>query len=666
MADPVHEHRGRSFSTRLILVRVILVSGLLAFVPRFAVSAEPVPVPVGGAVIEKLDTSRFVADTAVAMADTTSRPPREFLAPNSVHDSVDVALARLWESPEWPLPAPADLATGDLADWLTFQPTIDVDDASAPGQLRRYTRWGLIDRVGDWIIDGRSFGWQRLSFPQVGQFDPTVLPSFTFNITRVSRHVSLNRESEWPLQTHSSYFLRQGDFSETYSQGGLRRRFPLGVGIDFGFLFYENTGRYTSDDRKTRNLRLQLVGPLRGRTFWSVEFSQFQDRSQILTSDRFSSVGPYRDDLLYSLDASIYRPADSAMLRSAGLRIQSGKQDIKTLSSYRLESHDRTWTLWGRGSARGWDLNANAALEQLRVETVDRSRWGLSLDGRRIWTVGDWGTGSVNVAISDWDTDPMAVSLGAALAVDRDGRDLIPTLRLERSRLIPTLFDRDRPRSSFTISQPAAGGPNQYSEEGDAGLDGEWRNTVSLGVASARDTSGSRLEFNSEAQATYVQRYIRWADVSESSSEAFYRPVSGDARSVGLAMGLHSRLFRKFHLWVSYAAKYAETLNHTRLPGYYPHKASAIVSWIAPQFRFGIDLHLNAAAIWWSGDPRIVPTGYRSTHVLRFDLSGSATMKSFTFYFSLQNVANFPYRTSAGVDFTGRTVRFGFNWNFLD
>jgi len=637
---------------------------------------SPSPFSGRGAGGEGRDSSHAFPDTAAAREDTTTPPPREFSPPSAIFDSADQALSQIWDSPLWPLPPPADLATGDFADWLTGQPTIDVDDAPGPGQFRRYTRWGLIDRVGDWDVDGRAFGWQRLSFPQAGQFDPTVLPSFEFKRTEVGERVDLRRDTEWPLESHSSYFLRQGDFGETYSQGKFRRRFPRGLGIDLGFLFYENKGRYAYDDRNTRHLRLQLVGPLRGRTFWTVAFDQFSDRSWILPDSVFSALLPRRDDLLYSLDMSVYHPPDSSFFRAGGLRLQSGKQDIRTFDGYDLygkeklkswlESHDHVWTLWGEGASHGWHLNAQGVVEQLRVSPAERSRWGLIAEGRRIWPVGEWGSGSLHVAASSWDTDPIAPSLGMAVSADRGGRSLVPTLRLERSRLVPTLFDRERPRTDLTMPGTSNSGLDQYSEEGDRDLSGEWRNSVTLVLATPRDTSGSRLEFISEAQATYVQRYIRWEDVSVSSSQALYRPVSGDVRSVGAAMALHSRLFWKFHLWVNYAAKYAETLNHQRLAGYYPQKGTAIVSWIAPRFRYGIDLRLNAAFLWWSGDPRIIPTGYTTSQTFRFDLSGSATMKDFTFYYSLQNVANFPYRTSAGYGFTGRTVRFGFNWNFLD
>jgi hypothetical protein len=237
---------------------------------------------------------------------------------------------------------------------------------------------------------------------------------------------------------------------------------------------------------------------------------------------------------------------------------------------------------------------------------------------------------------------------------------------LQRSRLVPTLFDRYRPLETINMAGVNSFGLEEYVEQGDRGLSAEWRNSMAFVLATRRDTSVSHLEFCSEAQATYVQRYIRWEDTSGVTSQAVYRPVSGDARTVGVAMAVHAPLFWKLHLWLNYAAKYAETLEHRRLEGYYPQKGSATVSWIAPEFRYGIDLRLNAAFLWWSGDPRIIPTGYTTAQTLRLDLSGSATMKSFTFYYSLQNVMNFPYRTSAGYDFTGRSVRFGFNWNFLD
>jgi len=253
-----------------------------------------------------------------------------------------------------------------------------------------------------------------------------------------------------------------------------------------------------------------------------------------------------------------------------------------------------------------------------------------------------------------------------AIAADRTARRLVPTLRLERLRVVPTLFDRYRPMIDVNVSTTNSLGLERYEEEGDPTLSAEWRNSASLVLASPPDTASSRLQFSSELRAAYVQRYTRWEDASASPAIAVYRPVSGDVRTVGVAMAIHSHLFWKFHMWLNYAAKYAETLEHTRLPGYYPQKGSAMVSWIAPRFHYGVDLRLNAAFIWWSGDPRIIPTGYATTQIFRFDLSGSATMQSFTFYYSLQNVANFPYRTGAGYEFTGRNVRFGLNWNFLD
>lgn len=692
MADPLHKHRGSAIIAFLIQRPIHRVSAVLVMSLALAVSSIP-PLPVSGygarregvalaamqpgSPIPISDTTRVMPDmpaeadtlsqdSLFSLADTVRLPPREFLPPNTGGDSASQRLEQIWNSPVWPSPPPPEFAAGDLSDWLTYQPAFDVDDAPGPGQFRRYTHWGLIDRVGDWNVEGRSFGWQRLSFPQAAQFDAKLLPSFEYRTIEAGERVNLRRSDDWPLESLSSYFLRQGDYGETYSQGNFRRRFPSAFAIDVDFLFYLNKGRLTGKNAKTRDLRLQLVGPLHRKTFWSFEFTQFQDKSRILTPDEYNVASAEHDDLLYALDARIYRPSDSVFFRAAGLRLQSGKHDISTNTAHQLESHDQTWTLWGEGVSHGWRLGAFGMVEHLRLSPTDKTRGGVSFDGKRLWPVGHWGSSSLHATISGWDTNPFALSVAGVIAADQGDHPLIPSAKLERVRIIPTLFDRLRPRIDAEIAGAGGTGLSLYSEEGDPSLSAEWRNSATVSLRTRSDSTHTRFEFVTQARATYVQGYIRWEDVSTTGTMALYRPVSGDARTIGIAAAMRSHLFSRFHIWLNYAAKYAETIHHERLAGYYPHKGSAILSWIAPQFRYKIDLRLNAAVIWWYGDTRIDPTGYSNSSTFRVDLSGSATMTSFTFYYSMQNIANFPYRTAAGYPYTGRTIRFGFNWNFLN
>lgn len=615
---------------------------------------------------DSVDTQRRLLDSLLAVArhDTTvgdTGAPvviREFWPPTAILDSTEREFGRLWSIPRWDLPALADLATGDLADWLLLAPGFDVDDAPGPGQFRRYTRWGLIDRLGTWSVDGEPFAWERLNFPQDARFDPTSLPSFEYEHVRVSDRVDVWHEAEWPLDAHSSYFLRQGDFGETYSEGRFRRRFPLALAVDLGFTFYKSEGRYILDNRDTRHLRWQVAGPLKGKFFWSLRFHQFRDRSWILTPQIYSGIQPRRDDLLYTVDALVYTsPADPAH-PIFGMDLQSGKQDIKGIGGYRLESHDRTWTLWGQRVVRGWLLKTAGTIDQLRIKSVDRSRWEASVEGQQESPVQTWGTMALKAKFSGWDTDPFAPEVSAAIIADRTGYQLHPGIRLERIRVVPTLFDRYRPVDTTFF------GSGQYIESGDPSLHAEWRNMATIMLVS--DTARNAVDFTAEGQLTYAQHYTRWENISQSATEADDRPRSDDARTAGIALGLHTPLRWKFETWVNYAAKYAATVSGTKLTGYYPHKASVILSWIAPQFRYGIDIRLNSALIWWYGDGRALPTRYRNPHVFRWDLSGSARMKDFTFYYSIQNVANFQYRTDVGYDFTGRDVRFGINWQFLD
>ena len=602
--------------------------------------------------------ARLRGDT-VGAETPTPQSVLKFQPPSAVFDSVDSAYAAITETPNWPIPHPADLATGDLGDWLTFIPTYDVDDAPGPGQPRLYSHWGLQGRATDFTVDGEIVPWMRLHIPQTARFDPMGIASFDFDTITAGDRINLQRTSEWPSQAKSSFFLRQGDFSETYSQGRFRRLYSRGYGVDFGFAFYENQGRYFADNRDNRYLRLQIVGPFRNQTFWSVRFVQFRDKTMILVPDTFTEIAATRDDLSYTLEGMLYRPPDSVRDGwKSGVTIRSAKH--KAL----VWAKDRVVSLWGEHLLAGWKLHAEGMINDFDSDSTSPSRWGALIEGRRIWQVGTFASAATELRLSDYDTDPLAVDLSASIAADRSDRRFVPTLKISRTRYVPSLFDRQGRGHSLAL----AGTPiSQYSEIGDPGLDAEWRNELNLSLATRPDSTPGAMDFVIQGHVGYAENYTRWTDANESLDTASYRPVSDDARTVGIALGLHAPLFWKLDIWTSYAAKYAETLDKARLEGYYPHKASAIVSWIAPQFRYKIDLRINSALIWWYGDPRTTPTLYASSpHVLRWDLSASARMASFTFYYSIQNVLNYQYRTGAGQGFTAQTMRFGIKWLFLD
>jgi hypothetical protein len=373
---------------------------------------------------------------------------------------------------------------------------------------------------------------------------------------------------------------------------------------------------------------------------------------------------------LYVIEGSAYRPPDSSDSStgwSAGLTLQSGKHDIRDrLIDYQLLTHDKRWSLWGKRMFRGWLVDANAMFETLDLTGDGPSRWGVSVAGQRTVPLGAAGVGFVEWTVSDWDTDPVAIELSTALAPANRDRALIPTIRLERTRIIPSLFDRLPERRTNILFDNQSVIVDQYNEVGDPSLDAEWRNEAALILTTPSD-SAHRTDFSIEGHVAYVEHYTRWLDVSDVTDTAVYQPYADDARTIGLAVALHAPLFWKIEGWFDYAAKYAETLDRQRLSGYYPHKASVIVSWIAPQFAYKIDLRINSALLWYYGDRRIEPTPYTiSPHVIRWDLSASAHMSSFTFYYSIQNVTNFAYRTREGQEFALRRMRFGLDWHFID
>jgi hypothetical protein len=539
--------------------------------------------------------------------------------------------------------------------------------------MRAFTHWGLVDHVGTWRVDGRPLTWQRVTFPQRPSFDAGVLPSFAFSEYWVADQVLLARDTLWGSTPRSSYFARQGDFAETYSQAQIRYTARGQYGLDLGFAFFGSDGRFAADNRDLRHLHLQLGGPLSGGRFWSYRYTQFRDKTTVLTPTPLDGVHPRRDDLLWQMEATAYRPAGEHPAWIAGILVQSGKQKLSDpLQGYRIKSRDRLWSLWANSSLAGWFVDGALSWEELLVDSIAPSRWGLSLAAVRQWQMGGPGRFTLKAELTDWDTDPLAMAALAVLAPDTAGSSLLPTVRLERTRTVPTLFDRRRPLAEYAFVTGGTAGL-LYSEQGDPNLEAQWSNAVSLrwGGIHPPDGSGTRLAL--EAHCAYVQHYWRWEGqepvdtiLGAPVTRHLYRPTAEDARVAGVGVGADGPLFAKFHYAVSYSAKYAASLAHQHLTGYYPHKGVVTVCWVAPHWRYGADLRLAATGIWWYGDRRIDPTGYASPHAVRLDLSGTATIKDFTFYAQMQNVAGFPYRTQAGYPFTGRTLRFGIDWHFLD
>ncbi|MBI3871463.1 MAG: hypothetical protein HY304_00100 [candidate division Zixibacteria bacterium] len=669
--------RGRRALCDLIAIRAAIAATLLALI-AFGTHAwaGQIAVPDSAAVYDSTATVtvRPLPDTSVTptVKTSSSDTSRPFYPPFTARSEIRREYERAIAGADWPMPDPKVVAAGDLADWLTLFPGYDVDDAPGAGENRFYTHWGLAERAGDWLVDGRPIQWQRLSFPERAQFDPGIVPSFAFQKYHVGEEIQLEHDTLWGPKPRSSYFVRQGDFADTYSEAMFRRRFRQGIGIDLGFTFLNSDGRFVEDDRKLRHLDLQAIGPARHGTFWSYRFTQFRDKSMVVTPEMFDSVHPDRDDLLWQMEATLYRPALDGAGWTAGLTMQSGKQDLNDApSGYHIHSRDRLWSLWGTNEWRGWLLDGNLDLEELNVDNAGPRRWLASAAAGKTWTMAGGWSATSRLRLANGDTDPLAPEATVVLTPGIHSSAL-PVVRVERTRTLPTLFDRNRPRTDSVALIGSTGGVF-YSESGTPDLPAQWTNALSVRWGAAHSADSSRQHLSIETYAAYVEDYIRWDDtllidtlLGAPVLHDHARPTGGDCRTVGVAIGAYGPLWRKIVYDFAYAAKYAATLDGERLPGYYPHKAHLILSWIAPQFRYKVDLRLNAIGLWWYADRRIVPTLYTEPHVFRFDLSGSATMKSFTFYALMQNVAGFAYRTQAGYPYTGRMLRFGIDWHFLD
>lgn len=685
MASASHDRRRRTFFLLKRVPRAALFGIVVLSLFSGGVAAQELEIPADSSAHVPppilADTAAALADTVPHAADTAVVPfeeafddetprhvPSVMRPPHASMDSARRALDRRLVGLTPPMPRLQVLAAGDLADWLGLFGAYDVDDAPGAGQNRFFTRWGLTERQGHWRVGGRPFLWQRLSFPQRAQFDPGVLPSFPYEEYRIGDRVQLVYDTAWGATPRSSYFYRQGDFTDTYSEGRFRRRFGRRFGLDLNFTFFNSDGRYALDDRSLRNLRFQAIGPVRGDLFWSYRFMQFRDETIVLVPESphaLSSVTPRRDDLLWQMEWNVYRPDASTAGWLVGLEVQSGKQRISDdAAGYLFFSRDQRWALWGERTVAGWVVDAEGIWEKLKIDPVSRNRWGLRVTAGRIVPLGTHWSVLINVGVTDWDNDPVGVEVTGELAPPPAWTGFIPTLRGERRRVVPTLFDRYRPTADPLLTLASA----TYSESGTPDLDAQWENALSLkwsaGSPEGRPATGPALLV--EARAAYVENYTDWADTSTVESRIFYRPLSRDVRSAGVTAGFSIPMFRDFALVGNYTVKYAASLSEEKLFGYYPHKATAILSWDRTQLRWGFGVRANVIGFWAYGDRRINPTNYTEPHIFRLDVSGAAILEGFTFNYLVQNILNFQYRTRAGYPMTGRTVRFGIEWHFLN
>jgi hypothetical protein len=578
--------------------------------------------------------------------------------------------ARL-SGPPWLLPSPAATGGGDLADWIQLLPGYDVDDAPGVGQSRFYTHWGIAPREGGWSVDGAPLHWQRLSIPQRAQFDPVIVPSFIFHQYNVSDAVILERDTLWEHPARSSYFYRQGDFADTYSEGRFRRVLGGRLGIDLDFTFFDSEGRYLSDNRDTRHLRAQLVAPLSSAVMWRYQFTQFRDKTRIVMPESpspLSQLTPRRDDLLWQMDVDLYRPEPlgSAGGWRGGLQIQSGKQSLRdALHGFRNGSKDQRWTLHAQTELVGWQLDAETGYERLDVEETLHERWRGRITAGRTATIAEQWLGAASVSATEYDTDPLGVELQASIGPAAQTLWFIPTVRVERTRVMPTLYDRHRPATDSLTAVSGFSSIIVYGESGDPSLEPQWNNMVSA-YWTLGDAKGGGRALVLEGRSAYIENYTAWQDISSTDDSIRYAPLGHDARTHGFGAALRSGSAAGFRMTLHYAAQYAEQTNGQRLAGYFPHKASAILNWHRDSLSWDVTTDANVVAVWWYGDRRIDPTLYESPHVFRIDLAGSATLHTFTFYYTVQNLFNFRYRTRAEYPMTGRTMRFGLDWRFLD
>jgi hypothetical protein len=612
--------------------------------------------------------SAVVHDSTLTVEDTTWA---RFLPPSRWQTAEQYRTEELLAGPQWPMPPVDAIAGGDLADWLSYHPAYDVADAPGVGQPRFFTHWGLVDRVGLWQVDGRTASWQRLTLPMTPQFDPAILPSFDFTSLHFGEEAILRHDTGWSERPTFDFTFRQGDFSDTYSEGRFRARTKRGFGLDAGATFFSSDGRFAADNRDKRILSLEAFGPLRKQLYWRARYSQFRDKSLLLPPAPYDLLRPVRNDLLWSGEVALAHGGDSIPLWQFGARFVSGAQRLSD-PSYAISSEDRSVQLFGQAQIMGWHFDLFAGGEQLEIDSTTEERGIAGLSIARRWDLSDAWEAALGVSAGSRLDEPIIPGFKAALSPRVNG-GMMPHLRLSRQGTTHTMFDLHRPLAEFSIIDAMQTG-YIYSEAGDPDLDDQWENSIGVQWGSETFADSIALGWTVAGHAAYIENYTLWNGVEDTDTllgnpvpHLRYRPRAEDARSLGAAVGLHGRLFWKLHFLTHYAVKYATNLDNEKLTGYYPHKGVAMVSLIAPKWKYNVDVRLNAAGLWWYGDTRIDPSGYEASHVFRFDLSGTArVVGDLTLFAMMQNVANFPYRSAAGFPLTGRTLRFGLHVTLYD
>ncbi len=576
------------------------------------------------------------SDSMIVETSLTALPeqPRDdttwnkFLPPSRWRTAQQYRTTHLLAGPSWPMPPLLSIAGGDLADWLTFHPAYDVNDAVGVGQARFFTSWGVVDRQGGWDVDGRQTSWQRLTFPMTPQFDPAMLPSYGFTRTHFGDDAVLLRDTAWAPKPQFDFLFYQGDFSDTYSEGKFRAYTRRGFGIDLSGTFFSSVGRFLSDDRDKRILALETFGPLKKDLYWRARYSQFRDKSLILTPEPFDFMRPERDDLLWTGEAAVARIVDGAPRWQIGARAQSGNQRLDG-SGYSTRNQDRRGEVFAETHVAGWDVRGVAGLDQLEIDSTDENRTYGGLSVSRMIVLNDHWEAAFQVSAGDRSDAPLQPGVIAALAPRRVG--ILPSIRLARRGSRHSLYDLHRPLTEYSLIDASQSG-YLYSESGDRSLADEWSNsaTVQWGLEEIVDTIG--FGWTVAGHAAYIENYTHWQGRLDADTllgtpvpHYRYRPMSEDARSLGASFGLQGRLVWKLHYLTHYSVKYVVNLDNEKLAGYHPHKGVAMLSLIAPKWKYGVDVRLNAAGLWWYGDRRIDPTGmhFASTCPVRLVLSAT-------------------------------------------
>jgi outer membrane cobalamin receptor len=230
---------------------------------------------------------------------------------------------------------------------------------------------------------------------------------------------------------------------------------------------------------------------------------------------------------------------------------------------------------------------------------------------------------------------------------------------LGRSVGYPTLMDRFWPSFFATVEDTSA----DYMEKGNANLQTQECLTADIGASVEKEN----CQISAYLFGSRIEDFIFWSNVDTSIYFGHFQPVNSEARIWGANVDLRLKLLGHVSTYVSYSFKKGKDADtKVRLPFSSEHSLFAYLQ-LEDEFlkkEIGVKLRLETNAL----SERFMDEYEQDMEPGVAILNGKMTVRflDFHFYYVVRNITDEIYRSMGNYHMPGRSLWWGFWWEFFD